>query len=54
MQEKIDHKGKYDEKRPGARRVHKWLLSRKIANGGKTITVGQLIELQIIMTISRQ
>ena len=39
MQEKIDRKGKYDEKRPGGRRFHWWLLSRKIANGGKTITV---------------
>ena len=37
---------------PWGRRIHQWLLSRKIANGGKTFTVG--IEPQIIMMISRQ
>ena len=50
MQRKVDRKGKYDEKRSGGL----WLLSRKIANGGKTIIVGQLIELQILMTVSKQ
>ena len=51
MQRKIDRKGKYDEKRPEGLRFHWWHLSRKITNGGKTITIGQLIELEIIMTI---
>ena len=54
MQEKIDRKGKYDEKRLGAIHFTSGFSREKIANGGKTITVGKLIELQIIKTISRQ
>ena len=54
MQEKVDRKGKYDEKRPGGRRSHYWLLSRKIAKVGEQITVGKLTDLQIHMMISRQ
>ena len=38
---------------PGAVGFTSGISLKKIANGGKTITVGQLIELQIIMTISR-
>ena len=54
MQQKIYRKGKYDEKRTGGRGCTSGFSREKIANGGKTITIGQLIELQIIMTISRQ
>ena len=31
---KVDRKGKYMKKRPGGRRFHQWLLSRKIAYCG--------------------
>ena len=39
--------------RPGGRRFHKWLLSRKQHTVGKQITIGKLIEDRIIMTISK-
>ena len=54
MQENIDCKGKYDVKIPGGVGFTSGFSREKITNGGKTITVGQLIELKIIMMISRQ
>ena len=39
--------------RPKYRRFHQRLLSRKQHTAGKQITLGQLIEKQIIMTISK-
>ena len=42
------------ERDPGAVGFTSGFSREKIANGGKPITVGKLIELQIIKTISRQ
>ena len=43
----------YDLDRPGGHSFHQRLLSRKQHTVGKQITVGQLIEKQIIITISK-